>query len=100
MLLKHVQLHQFRNFTDSAFDIGEFLTVIIGENARGKTNLLESIYFSLYGEGFRESKEMELLLWEKDTASVETVFNDNDSSTTFQIFLSHKNESVEKKFTV
>jgi DNA replication and repair protein RecF len=96
MTLKHVHLNQFRNFGEGAFDINQFLTVIIGENARGKTNLLESIFFSINGVGFRESREEELIYWEKDTASVECVFED----VIFTIFLSKKDQFVEKKFTV
>ncbi len=100
MLLQTVHLNQFRNFPETLYSINEFLTVIIGENARGKTNLLESIFFSINGVGFRESKEQELIMWEKDNAFVETVFKENSSSTAFQIFLQSKGEAVEKKYTV
>jgi DNA replication and repair protein RecF len=108
MTLKSIRLNQFRNFEDSSFEINPLLTVIIGENARGKTNLLESIFFSINGIGFRESREEELILWGKDTALVESVFEEEKEElgaprgpkAIFDIFLHKRGEVVGKKFTV
>ena len=100
MILKRIHLNLFRNFPESTFEINDLLTIIIGENARGKTNLLEALFFSVNGIGFRESKEQELIWWEKDNAFVETVFEDKDSTISFQIFLQSRGGFVEKKFTV
>lgn len=100
MVLQNIRLNQFRNFPLATHSIHELLTIIIGENARGKTNLLEAIFFSINGSGFRESKEQELILWEKDNAFVESIFKDKDSTISFQVFLHLRGEVVEKKFTV
>jgi DNA replication and repair protein RecF len=68
MLLKKIHLHNFRNFIDKEFKINSILTAILGDNAHGKTNLLEGIYFILRGEGFRESREEQLIKFkEKNT---------------------------------
>lgn len=61
MILKSISLHNFRNFEKKHFVINPYLTAILGDNARGKTNLLEGIYFILRGEGFRESREEQLI---------------------------------------
>ena len=61
MILKSIFLNHFRNFDKIQFKINPNLTAIFGDNARGKTNLLEGIYFILKGEGFRESKEEQLI---------------------------------------
>jgi DNA replication and repair protein RecF len=100
MTLSSIQLSKFRNVEHVLYSIDPVLTIIIGENARGKTNLLEAIFFSINGEGFRESKEQELILWNNDTAFVECVLKNGESSTSFQIFLTLRNDTVEKKFTV
>ncbi|MEO6509154.1 MAG: DNA replication and repair protein RecF [Patescibacteria group bacterium] len=100
MILKKINLNQFRNATEASYDFHELLTIIIGENARGKTNLLESLFFSVNGVGFRESKEQELILWEKESAFVDAAFSDGDSTISFQIFLKLRGETVEKQFTV
>ncbi|MEK7597877.1 MAG: DNA replication and repair protein RecF [Patescibacteria group bacterium] len=61
MILKSISFHNFRNFDKKHFKINPYLTAIFGDNALGKTNLLEGIYFILKGEGFRESKEEQLI---------------------------------------
>ncbi len=53
MLLTHLELQNFRNFSHALFDFHQILTVIIGENAKGKTSLLEAVYFFITGYGFR-----------------------------------------------
>jgi DNA replication and repair protein RecF len=100
MILRTVSLLNFRNFTDRKFDFNESSTVIVGENARGKTNLLESIYFSLNGEGFRESKEEELIKWEETQSFIETIWYDHDVKNMFQIRLLKKANHIEKKYFV
>src|ERR1700694_4620275 len=100
MLLTKIRLHHFRNFAAQSFTINPFLTVIIGDNARGKTNILEGIYFSIVGSGFRESREEELLEWGYEKSVVETYWNEGDDVFDFQIYLHNHSESIEKKFAV
>src|SRR3989338_6493404 len=57
MLLKQIILKNFRNFKEAKFNFSPILTIIIGENARGKTNLLESVFAVIHGEGFRDTVE-------------------------------------------
>src|SRR3989344_1491830 len=61
MLLKKIELHNFRNFINKEFIFSPLLTLIIGEKSKGKTSILEAIYFLTFGIGFRESKEADLI---------------------------------------
>lgn len=61
MRLKNITLVNFRNFVRRTFVFDQLLTIIAGQNAVGKTNLLEAIYFVFHGQGFREDKEDELI---------------------------------------
>ena len=45
MFLKSVDIVNFRNYSDLSLELGPNINIIYGENAQGKTNLLESIYF-------------------------------------------------------
>jgi len=97
MILRKLNLHNFRNFKDKEFIFNPFLTLIIGENSKGKTNLLEAIYFMIFGFGFRETKEIELLNFEnKDTSWVEGIFSDADKENKFKILLMSNNTFVKK----
>jgi len=87
MILKRIQLHNFRNIASKVFDISPHLTIILGENAKGKTNILESIYCLINGVGFRESKEEELLLMNSFEMQIDGVFENNNESNHFRIFV-------------
>lgn len=76
MILKFISFNNFRNFEKKRFNINPRLTAILGDNARGKTNLLEGIYFILKGEGFRESREEQLILFNKKNGYVEAKLED------------------------
>src|SRR5690625_2060683 len=71
MHIKQLKLNKFRNYEklDVLFD--HKINVIIGENAQGKTNLMESIYVLAFSRSYRTSRERELIMWEKDYAKIE-----------------------------
>src|SRR3990167_772106 len=101
MLLSKIHLHNFRNFKDSKSDFGSSLTLIVGDNARGKTSLLEGMYTGIHGRGFRESREFELITWHEAQALVEVWIGDREVETIFQVNLQKiEADRVEKTFYV
>lgn len=101
MILKRVQLHNFRNIPSRVFNISSKLTIILGENARGKTNMLESIHCIINGIGFRESKEEELLLMGSLGAQLDGLFEKNDNTNHFRIVLKKEsNGLITKQFFI
>ena len=100
MLLKQIILSNFRNFANEKFVFNPFLTIIIGENARGKTNLLESIYLISHGEGFRESREDELIKFEQSSSEVQAVFASGDENFLFQMMIKRTDVGVNKIFSL
>jgi DNA replication and repair protein RecF len=57
----HLELRDFRNYERARVDLGPGLTVVVGANGAGKTNLLEGLYFGLTGRSCRTSAERELV---------------------------------------
>lgn len=57
MQVKRLKLHNFRNIENSEFLFDEKINVISGENAQGKTNILESIWLFCGAKSFRYSKD-------------------------------------------
>lgn len=98
MLLQKLVLQNFRNRDSDVFELSPHLTIFLGENARGKTNLLESIYFLINGVGFRESREEELLQIGKNEAYVEGRFKIGHGHQDFKIHISKKAGIVEKVY--
>ncbi len=101
MILRKISLHNFRNFSDKSLEVDSRLTIIIGENSRGKTNILEAIHFLLEGRGFREEKEEELLSFKKSEMYVEGIVADSDrQGSHLKIFGSQAENGFKKIFYV
>ncbi len=62
----------FRNYDCQSFIFHPKLNIILGSNAQGKTNLLESIYFTSVNRSFRTRKEQELVNFNSDSFSLKT----------------------------
>ena len=100
MLLSKLVLHHFRNKKAGVFDLSSTLTIFLGENAKGKTNLLESIYFLINGVGFRESREEELIMMGENEAVVEGRFIEGNDQHDYKIHLQKKEGIVEKTYFI
>jgi DNA replication and repair protein RecF len=74
--LAELRLRDFRNYAklDLAFDRG--LTVLIGANAQGKSNLLEAVYTASLGRSPRASADVELVRFGQDRAYVRAKVRD------------------------
>jgi len=98
MLLTSLSLHHFRCHIDlDDIAIGEQVTLISGENARGKTSILEAIYLLSHGRGFREDEELELLTFGASSGYVNGRYIDTQSheaSVTYQ----RQEEKLAKKY--
>ena len=70
MYIKNIELHNFRNYGDLELEFHPNVNLILGNNAQGKTNLLESIYVCSMGKSFRTSKDSEMILFGEDFGRV------------------------------
>lgn len=69
-MLKNVVLNNFRNYTSREFDFEKGVNVICGDNAKGKTNILEALYLISTGESFRARKIEEMVFFGEELGSV------------------------------
>jgi len=63
VVLEHLELLDFRNYRSLKLDLPSGLVLLVGENAQGKTALLEALYVLGTSRSFRASREAELLRW-------------------------------------
>lgn len=64
MYVKYLNLVNFRNYENINLELCDGTNVFQGDNAQGKTNILESIYYSSVGKSHRTNKDKELISWE------------------------------------
>jgi DNA replication and repair protein RecF len=68
--LTKISLSDFRNYENKTFEFSDGVTVVAGENAKGKTNLLEAIYLLGVGESFRAKRTEEMVRFEQELGRV------------------------------
>ncbi|AEF92909.1 DNA replication and repair protein recF [Desulfotomaculum nigrificans CO-1-SRB] len=72
MRVENITLNNFRNYAKVSFKPHPSINIITGHNAQGKTNLLESIYYSLKGHSFRADRDRDVIKWQQETAVINT----------------------------
>mgnify|MGYP001770855736 CR=1 FL=1 len=78
MYIETITLTNYRNYANLTLIFDDKVNVIIGQNAQGKTNLMEAIYVLAFTKSYRTSKDKELMMWDKSYAKIEgTVFKRN-----------------------
>lgn len=78
MKIRSIVIENYRNYEKVKLKFDEKLNIIVGDNAQGKTNLLEAVYVSGFGKSFRTNKESDLINFDKDFGSVRIeVLKDN-----------------------
>lgn len=63
MKIKSINITNFRNYSSQNVNFSDGLNIIVGKNAQGKTNLLESIFMCAIGRSPRTSKDKDLIKW-------------------------------------
>ena len=71
MQIKRIHLSNFRNFKEKSFVFSNKTSVIVGPNASGKTNVLESLFLLSTGKSFRAKVEEEVIFYEEEIARAE-----------------------------
>ncbi|ASW41961.1 DNA replication/repair protein RecF [Clostridium isatidis] len=68
MYIKKLQLLNYRNYKQLDISFGKKVNVFMGDNAQGKTNILEAIYYCAFAKSHRTSRDKELINWEANRA--------------------------------
>ena len=88
MRVKTLSLTQFRNYEQAVITPGEGVTVFVGPNAQGKTNVLEALHLCCIGRSHRTSRDEELIRWGADAAKVHIETTQQDGTHDVTILLS------------
>lgn len=75
-MLRKIRLQNFRNFDEKLLEFSKGVTVIVGPNASGKTNILEAINLLSTGKSFKARVEEEMINYDEELGRVKAVLSD------------------------
>lgn len=78
MYIKKLKLNNYRNYENLDIDFDSGTTILYGDNAQGKTNILEAIYVSATTKSHRGSKDREIIRFDQDEAHIKTYIEKRD----------------------
>jgi len=72
MIIKSLELENFRNYESLYLEFDKGVNILYGDNAQGKTNILEAIYVSATTKSHKGSKDKEIINFNQDEAHIKT----------------------------
>lgn len=95
MQIKKIKLQNYRNYDNFKIDFGQNLNIIIGNNAQGKTNLLESIYVLAVTKSFLSINDRGLIKFNNKFAKISgEIINSSNKNNKLDIVFSDKGKVV------
>ena len=94
MKLQKIYLKNYRNYDDILLELNNNLNIIIGDNAQGKTNLLESIYVLAVTKSFLSINDKNLIMFDSRYSLVKGSLNNNTSFDELEVLISEAGKIV------
>lgn len=90
MLITSLEIENFRNYNKLNLNLNNKINIFYGNNAQGKTNIIESIFLCSIGKSFRTNKDKELVKFDKDFFKIEVKYKKSDRDGKIKIEYSDK----------
>ncbi|KYC73017.1 DNA replication/repair protein RecF [Bacillus coagulans] len=94
MYLQELELHNYRNYETLTIPFENKVNVILGENAQGKTNLMEAIYVLALAKSHRTSNDKELIRWDAEYAKIEGRLHKTHGTVPLELTISKKGKKA------
>lgn len=94
MYIEELELKNYRNYQDLAISFENNVNVILGENAQGKTNVMESIYVLGMAKSHRTSNDKDLIRWDAEYAKIEGRLQKSRGSVPLELMISKKGKKA------
>ena len=94
MKLTKINLTNFRNYDKLELNFDKNINIFIGNNAQGKTNILESIYVLSITKSHRTSKDLLLIKENELFTKIQGLIQDDDKETTYEVLINEKGKKV------
>ena len=87
MIINDLLLEGFRNYRNQKIEFSDKINLFVGDNAQGKTNIIEAIYICSYSKTYRTPKDIDVINFESDYYRITLNFIDNEIERNIEIFL-------------
>ncbi len=98
MIIKSLEVEGFRNLKKLQLQPEKGLNIIAGDNAMGKTNLIEAIYMLTGARSFRNTRDKNLINFDSDIAKIEGVITKSDYMFKLMVMMDKNPGSYRKGF--
>ena len=90
MWITNIKINNFRNYKEQEINLEKNVNIFYGENAQGKTNIIEAIFLCSMGKSFRTKKDKEMINLNEEKASIEIEYQKSDRDGKIKIELGNK----------
>ncbi len=94
LFIENIILSNYRNYRKTEVFFENKVNVILGENAQGKTNLMEAIYVLAIAKSHRTSNDKDLIQWDKEYAKIEGRVKRKKGPLSLQLVISTKGKKA------
>lgn len=94
MKIKSLKLLYFRNYLSMNIDAHPSLNVLVGNNANGKTNIIESIFCLALGKSYRTKSDSECIMFGETATAMSCIVNKNDKDLDIMLGINNKGKSA------
>ena len=90
MWIKKIKINNFRNYEKEQINLEKKINIFYGQNAQGKTNIIEAIFLCSLGKSFRTKKDNEMIKLNEQNAIVEIEYEKSDRDGKIKIEIGNK----------
>ena len=94
MKIKSLKLLYFRNYLSMNIDVHPSLNVLVGNNANGKTNIIESIFCLALGKSYRTKSDSECIMFGETATAMSCIVNKNNRELDIMLGINNKGKSA------
>lgn len=92
MFIKNINLKNFRNYENESIELINGINLFVGDNAQGKTNIIESVYVCAFSKSYRTIKDLEMIMFEKPYMMIDLTYNTDIKDVKQKYFINELNK--------
>lgn len=96
MIIRSIELNNFRNYESLNIEFDDNINILYGDNAQGKTNLLEACYYSAISKSYKGSKDKDIIRFDQEYSNIESIIEKNNREYNINIQIKKNKKKIIK----